>query len=43
MGNPAGVYMVYMGLRSALTEMDAVKRGEVSVSDERLARQLEAE
>ena len=43
LGNAAGVYLVYMGLRSALPEVEAVKRGEATVSDERLARQLEAE
>ncbi|KAI0090774.1 hypothetical protein BDY19DRAFT_937400, partial [Irpex rosettiformis] len=43
MGNAAGVYMVYMGLRSAVMEVESVKRGEVTVSDERLARQLEGE
>ena len=43
LGNAAGVYLVYMGLRSALPEVEAVKRGGATVSDERLARQLEAE
>ena len=43
MGNPAGVYMVYMGVRSAVAELEIVRRGKLKVSDERIARQLEAE
>jgi hypothetical protein len=43
LGNPAGVYMVYMGVRSAVAELEVVRQGKIKVSDERLARQLEAE
>ncbi len=43
LGNPAGVYLIYKSLWSALQELDVVKKGQVRVSERSLAKQLKNE